>query len=69
MTLGYDYVAFGHIHKPQLLVENRMAYAGSLEPTDTGDIGRHGYIEEELPEKAVRSGLYHMRCGNTETAR
>lgn len=29
MTLGYDYVAFGHIHKPQLLVENRMAYAGS----------------------------------------
>ena len=27
MTLGYDYVAFGHIHKPQLLVENRMAYA------------------------------------------
>lgn len=23
MTLGYDYAAFGHIHKPQMLVENR----------------------------------------------
>ena len=34
MTLGYDYAAFGHIHKPQMLVEYWMAYAGSLEPTD-----------------------------------
>ncbi len=48
MTLGYDYVAFGHIHKPQMLVENRMAYAGSLEPTDVGDTGAHGYIEGKI---------------------
>ena len=54
MTLGYDYVAFGHIHKPQLLVENRMAYAGSLEPTDTGDIGRHGYIEGRITGKGCQ---------------
>ena len=48
MTLGYDYAAFGHIHKPQMLVENRMAYAGSLEPTDVGDTGAHGYIEGKI---------------------
>ena len=45
---AFDYVALGHIHKPQMLVENRMAYAGSLEPTDVGDTGAHGYIEGKI---------------------
>lgn len=29
---NFDYVALGHIHKPQILQENRIAYAGALEP-------------------------------------
>lgn len=40
---GYDYVALGHIHKPQELAAGRMVYAGSLEGTDKNDTGVHGY--------------------------
>lgn len=53
-NLGYDYVALGHIHKPQVLVEQKIAYAGSLEPTDTGDTGPHGYIEGRISEKGCQ---------------
>ncbi len=42
-SLGYDYIALGHIHKQQFIYEN-MAYAGSLEPLDFGEIGEHGFI-------------------------
>ena len=41
---GFDYVAFGHIHKPQELIPNRMIYAGALSPIDRGDTGPHGYV-------------------------
>ena len=30
----FSYIALGHIHKPEVLLENRMAYAGSPEPLD-----------------------------------
>ena len=53
--MGYDYVALGHIHKPQALEENRMVYAGALEPTDTGDLGPHGYVAGELTEEGCRT--------------
>lgn len=46
--LGYDYVALGHIHKPGILVEDAIAYAGALEPIDKNDTGAHGYIEGEV---------------------
>lgn len=39
---GYDYIALGHIHKPQELVADKMAYAGALEPIDKNDVGAHG---------------------------
>ncbi len=29
---GFDYVALGHIHKPQILRTDAIAYAGALEP-------------------------------------
>ena len=54
-AMGYDYVALGHIHKPQALEENRMVYAGALEPTDTGDLGPHGYVAGELTEEGCRT--------------
>ena len=31
---GFDYIALGHIHKPQIIYEDLMAYPGSLEPLD-----------------------------------
>ena len=54
-AMGYDYVALGHIHKPQALEENRMVYVGALEPTDTGDLGPHGYVAGELTEEGCRT--------------
>lgn len=40
---GFDYIALGHVHKPEKLGQ-RIAYAGSIEPTDKTDIGKRGYI-------------------------
>ncbi len=48
MDLGYDYVALGHIHKPQELVPGMMAYPGAPEPIDKNDTGVHGYIKGEI---------------------
>ena len=56
-NLGYSYIAMGHIHKPQTLVENQIAYAGALEPIDKNDTGKHGYIRGEVTEKGVKAEL------------
>lgn len=53
--LGYDYVALGHIHKPQVLLENKAIYAGALEPIDKNDIGPHGYVKGEITEQGVKA--------------
>lgn len=45
---GFDYVAMGHIHKPDIDEKNRMAYCGSLEPIDMNDMGERGYIYGEV---------------------
>lgn len=46
-ALDMDYIALGHIHKPQFLEEN-IAYCGSLEPLDFGETGKRGFIEGKL---------------------
>lgn len=46
---GFDYIALGHIHKPQIFSE-KMAYVGSLEPVDKNEIGERGYILGEITE-------------------
>lgn len=43
-SAGFDYVALGHIHKPEIFSDT-MAYSGSLEPLDKNELGEHGYIE------------------------
>ena len=45
---GFDYAAFGHIHKPSLEKNAAIGYAGALEPIDRGDEGQHGYIYGEI---------------------
>ena len=42
---GFQYVALGHIHKPQILVKNKIAFSGALEPIGRNDIGPHGFIK------------------------
>lgn len=50
---GFDYIALGHIHKPQIIFHDKMAYAGALEPIDCNDVGPHGYIEGTMENGAV----------------
>lgn len=47
---GFDYVALGHIHKPEFIKEN-IAYSGSLEPLDFSETGQHGFILGEINDK------------------
>lgn len=55
VALGYDYVALGHIHKPQVLVPDKIVFAGALEPIDKNDTGQHGYVEGEITEDRFRA--------------
>lgn len=55
---GFDYVALGHIHKPQRLGE-RVAYAGSIEPTDKTDIGKRGYIIGKIEKDKEKSHIQY----------
>lgn len=48
---GFDYIALGHIHKPEIIFEDLMAYAGSLEPLDHTETGAHGFMEGEITEE------------------
>ncbi len=59
---GFDYVALGHIHKPQTLVEDLMSYPGSLEPLDKTEEGEHGYMLGEITEeKRIVRFISHAR--------
>ncbi|MBU5438943.1 exonuclease SbcCD subunit D [Tissierella sp. MSJ-40] len=42
--LNLDYIALGHIHKPQI-ISDKIAYSGCPEPLDFGEIGERGIIE------------------------
>lgn len=46
--LGFQYVALGHMHKPAHILKNHMAFAGTLEPLDYTETGKHGYILGEV---------------------
>lgn len=48
----FDYVALGHIHKPQFISHN-IAYCGSPEPLDFGEQGEHGIIEGNISNGQV----------------
>lgn len=45
---GFSYIALGHIHKPEILVDNKMAYPGSPEPLDKTETGAHGILVGEI---------------------
>ena len=54
---GFDYIALGHIHKPQILEMNRMIYAGALEPLDHNDTGVHGFIYGSYEAGALKTAF------------
>ena len=43
-----SYIALGHIHKPRVLAEKKMAYCGSPEPLDMTETGPHGFYTGEI---------------------
>ena len=47
---GFDYVAFGHIHKPGMLIPGKAVMAGSLEPLEHTERGVHGYVRIHATE-------------------
>lgn len=51
---GFDYIALGHIHKPQMVIPKLAAYAGALEPIDCNDTGPHGYMIGEVQRKRMK---------------
>lgn len=53
---GFDYVALGHIHKPDF-IEPWLAYPGSLEPLDFSETGEHGYILGEIEDGKLSAEL------------
>lgn len=51
---GFDYVALGHIHKPDFVTPT-MAYPGSLEPQDFSESGAHGFIEGTIDREGFEA--------------
>lgn len=48
---GFDYAALGHIHKPEMIAEDLIAYGGSLEPLNRTETGRRGVFLGEITEE------------------
>lgn len=44
----FSYIALGHIHKPEILIDRKAAYPGSLEPLDKTETGSHGMFYGEI---------------------
>ena len=44
----FSYIALGHIHKPHIVGEGKMAYCCSPEPLDLTETGAHGYYAGEV---------------------
>ena len=53
---GFDYIALGHIHKPEVFSQS-MAYSGSLEPLDKTEVGEHGYIEGSIEKSEITEAV------------
>lgn len=48
---GFDYAALGHIHRPEMISEDLIAYGGSLEPLNRTETGRRGIFWEKSQTK------------------
>lgn len=57
---NFDYIALGHIRKPEVIKENAVIMAGSLEPIDYTDTGARGYIYGEVENGVVTTEFVPM---------
>ena len=68
-----DYIALGHIHKPDI-IQGKLAYPGSLEPLDFSEKGSHGFILGELNGKKIHlehieQMLHPMKTSHLDVSR
>lgn len=59
---GFDYIALGSEHKPRLLADKRIAYAGSLEPLSESESGKHGLILGEISKDGTAVKFIPFAC-------
>lgn len=52
---NFDYIALGGNRKPEIIKENSVIMAGSLEPVDYTDTGERGYIYGEIEDGVVKT--------------
>lgn len=52
---NFDYIALGHSTRPEIIKENAVIMAGSLEPLDYTDTGARGYVYGEITDGVVRT--------------
>ncbi len=74
---GFDYIALGHIHRPEIFQKFTGAYAGSPEPLDFGEYGEHGYMDvrmtdlktevEFVPESSRKFVAIQIEAAATDT--
>lgn len=48
-SMDMDYIALGHIHKPEIFTE-KIAYCGCPEPLNFGETGDRGFIEGTIED-------------------
>ncbi|SHO48174.1 metallophosphoesterase family protein [Anaerocolumna xylanovorans] len=68
----FDYIALGHIHKPEYLAE-RIAYCGSLEPMDKNETGERGFIKGVIIKEEEKNTIHsefisQAKCQYKKTA-
>ena len=61
LAAGFDYAAFGHIHKAAQLIPGKVVMAGSLEPTDCNDFGPHGFWMGEMTKRGTNVSFYPIK--------
>ena len=60
LDAGFDYIALGHLHNPQVYIRNLAVYAGAPEPVCAEDTGEHGYVLGEVQRKKVHISFVEM---------
>lgn len=54
---GFSYTALGHIHKKEVFPGNTVVYAGSPEPLDHSESGKHGFFLGEINDVTRRLSM------------
>lgn len=63
----FSYIALGHIHKPGVIAENKIAYCGSPEPLDLTETGVHGFYCGEIhPVTRKLTSLEFVPCASVQ---